>query len=344
MDKNQILKKDLVAAWERFMDNTYTIEDLTFLLDSVKEDEHLQELYDVLDRLWNEALGNTPPLTPEQEDIYRKEAAQALAVYQSKNTKQVPSRPIARFRKIWYAAAAVLLLGVLTPVSYRFLKTKTDQAAIHYIIETTGRGEIKPIILADGTKVTLNAESRLTYTDTFDKERTVELQGEAIFEVTPDPERPFTVTTTDMKVSVLGTVFDVKAYPDDDVSEVSVASGMVEVELPGGKAQLEPNYQVKMNKTTGSFEKSKIDAEKYLSWTEGTLFFSRTPMKEVINMLNRAYPQIVFELAEGEYPDLISGKLETKNLDTMLNLYIKSIGLSYKKTGNKIILYQETNH
>ena len=344
MDKNQILKKDLVAAWERFMDNTYSIEDLTFLLDSVKEDEHLQELYDVLDHLWNEALGNTPPLTLEEEDKYRREAAQALAVYQSRNQKSGSSRTIVRFRKIWYAAAAVLLLGVLAPVSYRFLKTKTEQTAIHYIIETTGRGEIKPILLPDRTKVTLNAESRLTYTDTFDKERTVELQGEAIFDVTPDPERPFTVTTTDLKVSVLGTVFDVKVYPDDDVSEVSVASGIVEVELPGGKAQLEPNYQVKMNKTTGSFEKSKIDAEKYLSWTEGTLFFSRTPMKEVINMLNRAYPQIVFELAEGEYPDLISGKLETKNLDTMLNLYIKSIGLSYKKTGNRIILYQENNH
>ena len=347
MDKNQPVKKELVEAWNRLMDNTYTIEDLTLLLDSVKGDEHLQELYEVLDRLWNEALANTPTLTKEQEAMYRKEAAQLLNEYENKKekrTEQLPSQTNVRFRKIWYAVAAVFLLGLLLPTTYLFFKQNTAQTAVQYIEESTLCGEIKTIYLDDQTKVTLNADSKLTYPASFAKGRTVELIGEAIFEVTSDPNRPFTVTTTEMKVSVLGTVFDVKAYPDDELAMVSVASGIVEVDLPGGKALLEQNFQVKMNKTTGSFEKTTVDAEKYLSWPDGVLFFLQTPMKEAVNMLNRAYPQIVFELAEGDYPDLISGKLETKNLDSMLNLYIKSIGLSYHKTGNKIILYQETNH
>ena len=126
----------------------------------------------------------------------------------------VISGNIRRFRKIWYAAAAVLLLGLLIPAAYLYLNPKTGQSesTVQYVEVTTGCGEIKTFYLPDQTMVTLNVESNLKYPAVFAGERFVELKGEALFEVTPDSDKPFIVATTAMNISVLGTVFGVKAY------------------------------------------------------------------------------------------------------------------------------------
>ena len=351
MDKNRpLLRTELVEAWKRFVDDTYTIEDLALLLNSVERNELLREFREVSDSVWNEAIANKPLMTEDRREAYEKKVYQLLDEYERKRIR-IPSRRIVRFRKIWYAAAAAILLGLMIPAARLFVKPTTEQTeiAIHYIIEATGRGEIKTIVLPDQTKVTLNVESRLTYPDVFADERTVELQGEAIFDVTPDSERPFTVATAGMNVKVLGTVFDVKAYPNDETLLVSVASGKVEVTTTAAMGHaplsqenplyLEKNHQAKIDRATGDVEKLNIDAERYLSWTDGVLYFNKTPMKEIVNMLNRSYPRMVFELAEGEYPNLITGKFDTKEMAPMLGVFFKLFGIQNKKTGNKIILY-----
>ena len=342
----------LQEAWSRFLNDSYTLVDLALILDSIKDDEKIREFHEVSDKLWNEIHNNTSPESEERKETYRKEAARLLTEYERKRSIQASSRNIGHFRKIWYAAAAVLLLGILIPTAYHYMKPKTEQTelVVQYVEAVTQRGKIKTIILPDQTKVTLNAESLLTYPADFaDNERSVELQGEALFDVTPDNERPFTVTTTDVKVSVLGTVFDVKAYSDDESLSVSVISGKVEVETwhaasyqPNRAASivLEQNHQVKMNKAAGSFEKLTIDAEKYLLWIDGTLYFHRTPIREVVNMLNRYYPQAEVELAEGEYSGLISGEHDNKRMEAVLTSIVYSTGINYKKIGNKYILYQ----
>ena len=338
----------LQEAWNRYVDDTYTCEDLTLILDSIRDDAQLQAFYEVGDRVRHETITNTLPLTEEQEETYKRRAAQLFEEYERKHgipPIHIASRTLTRFRKIWYAAAAAVLLGLLVPVVQFLTKPVETRHAtsVQYVEAVTGRGEIKTIVLPDQTKVTLNAESRLTFPAVFANERSVELQGEAIFDVTHDNNRQFVVTTADMNVRVLGTVFDVKAYSEDKFTMVSVVSGKVEVNLPGGKALLEKNNQVKMNKTTGGFEKLAIDAEKYLSWTNGMLLFNDTPIHEVVNMLNRSNSQMVFELVEGEYPILITGRLDTKMLGTRLDDVMLSFGLKYKKTGAKIILYNDDN-
>ena len=344
----------LREAWNRFTDDSYTLEDVVLIMDSVRDDENSQVFYDVLKKVGNESLSVTPPETEEQKEAYRKEAARIYAEYErncKKRLAPVSSRNMYRIRRIWYAAAAVLLLGLLIPAAYLYMQPKTEPAevVVQYVEETTGRGEIKTIVLPDQTKVTLNVESSLKYPAVFAGERSVELQGEALFDVTHDSDHPFTVVTADMNVSVLGTVFDIKAYLDDELLLVSVASGKVEVETGRAASHqdsrtssilLEKNHQLKIDKTTGKFEKLTIDTRNYHSWTDGVLFFNETPIREVVLMLNRSCPQMVFELAEGEYTNLISGKLDTKQLITKLNLYTHSFGLKYKKAGNKITLYK----
>ena len=347
----------LQDAWTRFMDNSCTIDDLKLILESIRNGEDLHECHEVLNRIWNKTFSDNTPLEAGEWKKYKREARRMYAEMKRNRkilTKPVPTRTIHRFRTVWYAAAAALLLGLLIPAAYFYMKPKTEQSelVVQYIEAITHHSEIKTVVLPDQTKVTLNAESRLKYPAVFANERSVELQGEALFEVTSDPERPFTVATTDMDVSVLGTVFDVKAYPDDGLLMVSVVSGKVEVGLTGKIGEtgetgggssilLEKNHQVKIDKATGIFERFTIDADKYLSWTDGTLYFYQTPIREVINMLNRYYPQMDIELSEGEYSNLISGEHDAKRPEAVLMSIIYSTGLKYKKAGNKIILYKD---
>jgi len=336
--------QDLREAWNRFLDNSYTCEDLSLILDSLKEDGDFREFYEASDRAWNMSITGMTSETEERKEAYRREAAQLIAEYENKRkmqSKQIHSQNTGRFRRIFYAAAAAaILLAVLVPAVYHYLKPKTEQVVVvQYVEAVTGRGEIKTVVLSDDTKVTLNAESRMIYPDSFtDDERSVVLSGEALFEVVSDPDRPFTIKTENMKISVLGTVFCVKEYANDELATVSVASGKVEVDLAGGKALLEKNQQVKMDKTTGNFEKWTINADKYLSWTDGTLYFHRTPLREVVNMLNRHYPQVEIVLAEGEYPNLISGEHDNRRVEAVLTSIVFTTGLKCKISGNKYII------
>ena len=345
MEKNNAVEKDLKEVWKRLADNAYTHDDLAVILDSVKDDAHFPQFAEVWERVRLETIANTPPLNREQQEAYRQKVAQIIS--ESERFPKIrlvtdSSRKTGRIRKIAYAAAAAILLGLLIPTAYYYWKPKTEQASVQYIEETTLRGEIKTFVLPDNTKITLNAESRLVFPEQFTAdERAVELHGEALFEVTSDPKRTFTVKNESMNIRVLGTVFDVKAYPDDMLATVSVVSGKVKVDFAEGKALLETNQQVKINKTTGNFEKTDIDAQKYLLWKDGTLYFQRTPLREVINMLNRHYPQVEIELAEGDYPNLISGEHDNKRVEAVLTSIVYSTGLTCEKQGTKYVIYQK---
>ena len=328
--------------WMRYGNNVYSGEDLALLLDLAKDDENIQALYDAWDNAWNNAL----PQTKEQQEALRLEIAQLIEKYEHnrklQHAKVALSRNTGRFRKIWYAAAAVLLLGLLIPTAYMIsFKPGTEQSLVHYIEMNTQRGEIKTIVLPDQTQVTLNAESSIKYPAKFSgNERLVALSGEALFDVTSDRKRPFIVKTDNMSIKVVGTVFDVKDYNNDGLSSVSVASGKVEVGLADTKVMLEPNQQIKMNKANREFEKKTFDANKFISWTDGALYFYRTPIREVVDILNRHYTQVDIELAEGEYTNLISGEYKNSyTTEEILESIVYITNLKCKKDGNKYTLY-----
>ena len=333
-----------MEAWERYTNRSYTCDDLALIFDSIMDDDQLQEFDEVARRKWDMTMSKLPPTPEERKEIYRKKAVQLLAEYENrKKAQELQKRQISsgNFRKIWYAAAAVLLLGLLIPAAYLYMKPTAEQT-VQYVEEITGRGEIKTVFLPDQTEVTLNAESHIKYPVSFTgNERSVELAGEALFDVTSDPTRPFTVKTKTMNIKVVGTVFDVKEYADDLIASVLVASGKVEVGLVDEKVMLGQNQQLRMDRATGNFEKQTIDASKYLSWTNGTLYFHRTPIREVVNILNRHYPQVDIELADAECSYQITGKHERVYIEDILKTIVYTTGLKCKKNENKYVLYSE---
>lgn len=155
---------------------------------------------------------------------------------------------------------------------------------------TTPRGKDFKVVLADGTTVWLNAESRLTYPSRFTgKQRAVQLVGEAYFKVSKDKAHPFIVQTTGMQTRVLGTEFNIRNYSASD-SHVTLIQGSVEVRgskrgsfvriKPGEDALLQPN---------GSFKVEEVDVDGYSYWKEGFFYFDNVPFVDVMQSLGRWY-------------------------------------------------------
>lgn len=177
-------------------------------------------------------------------------------------------------------------------------------------------GKTSEIILPDGTHVYLNAGSRLIYPDFFaDKTREVFLVGEAFFEVEHNMEQPFIVQTTDIRIRVLGTQFNVSAYPSDNIIETVLTSGRVQLEQNNTgmfteTTELSPGQLAAFNKTDRTTRLKEVDIENYTLWTEGLLKFESTDLSRVVKRLERYY-NIRFKYNDPFLGGIkISGKLD----------------------------------
>lgn len=142
--------------------------------------------------------------------------------------------------------------------------------------------------LSDGTIVYLNSESKLKYPEVFGgEERKVYLEGEGYFEVAKDAEHPFRVMVNDMEVEVLGTHFNVNAYPEQKGVATTLAEGKVRVRDRGREVVLAPGQQAIA--TSGQLEVREVDVQEYLSWKDGLFIFRRMPLAEIMVQVYRWY-------------------------------------------------------
>ncbi len=164
---------------------------------------------------------------------------------------------------------------------------------------TTKSGKSADMVLPDGTKVWLYADSKITYPKAFSgKERTVFLEGQAEFDVTHDPDHPFVVMTNKLDARVLGTEINVCAYPDE-AEHVALIRGIVVVTARGGgkSVRLNPGEGATLG-NNGLLSVAGENMERYLKWKEGFLYFDNEPLNEVAYKLGKWYNvQIEFDNA-----------------------------------------------
>lgn len=179
-------------------------------------------------------------------------------------------------------------------------------------------GKSSELLLPDGTKVFLNAGSRLVYPENFTgKTREVFLVGEAFFDVKHDKEHPFIVQLNDLRIKVLGTRFNVSAYPTDNVVETVLAEGIVRMEqnnagLFDKTIDIVPNQLASFDRTTKETNVKTVNTDNYILWTEGMLKFESTDLNRITKRLERYY-NIRFQFSDPMLGGLrISGKLELK--------------------------------
>jgi len=193
-------------------------------------------------------------------------------------------------------------------------ETKNDDATNQLVVAF---GKTSKIVLSDRTEVWLNAGSRLIYPTTFEGgKRKVRLQGEALFKVSKDKTKPFIVATDHSDIRVLGTTFNVKAYPDDKYEETVLVEGSVRLSLGnavfGSDVLLKPDQRVVVSDADHSFTVSNVDVKNYTSWIDGLFIFTDEPLPSVLMRISRYYNVQVKWTDEAESRK-ISGKLDLKD-------------------------------
>ncbi len=155
------------------------------------------------------------------------------------------------------------------------------------------RGGEYNMVLSDSTKVYLNSMSQLRFPIRFPSgSREVFLEGEACFIVKKDPAHPFIVNVNGIKIEVLGTTFDVNAYPDQGKIITTLVKGKIKLSLPdspGKEFCLAPNDQAVLNRSTQQVQVDKVDAGNYIQWINGIYVFNNESLEEIMKTLSRWY-------------------------------------------------------
>lgn len=185
------------------------------------------------------------------------------------------------------------------------LQNGISDAPIYNKVETPHGGEYN-LLLSDGTKVHLNAMTSLRFPVNFGEgKREVELEGEAFFEVTKTGQ-PFTVQVNGMQVEVLGTTFNVSAYPQEEY-QTTLVSGSVRVKSDNGEScLLVPSQQASLTPGTDGIEIRTVDTAFYTSWTKGKIYFKDQRLEDIMTILSRWYDmEVVY--ADKDTKDVLFG-------------------------------------
>ena len=207
---------------------------------------------------------------------------------------------------------------------------------------TTPIGGEYSLVLSDGTKVFLNADSELKYPVEFsDGKRIVDLKGEAYFEVHKDSLRPFVVRVNGAEVTVLGTSFNVNTYGDDGQIYTTLVNGAVRVSsVKNGQAEvLKPGMQSVMDVQSGQLTVREVDVEPYVAWREGRFVFRAMTLDLIMRQLQRWYDFEVFyqnpELKDYELRGVIKRDMD---LDKVLSVIKVTTNVDFEVKGKVITI------
>lgn len=199
------------------------------------------------------------------------------------------------------------------------------------------RGKDYRLTLSDGTLICINAETTIRYPVQFGSVREVELEGEAYFEVAHDKKRPFRVKSKKGVIEVLGTHFNVSAYPAS-AYETTLAEGKVAVKTEGRTIMLNPNQQAILS-TTGQLKVNEVDASHYTSWIEGIYKFSDKPLFEITALLTRWYDiEFIYENPPVQYRRF-NGIIDKKeDISFVLSLIADISGIQFQINGRNVTI------
>jgi len=234
----------------------------------------------------------------------------------------------------WMMRAAAVLTGfcLLAGGYYLFNRNKTasDKVAL---VTSTNTNENQFITLSDGSKVVLRHGSKLNFPSSFSgNKREVALIGEAYFDIHHDNKKPFIIHTGTITTTVLGTAFDIAAYPSQKKVVVTVTRGRVRVDNDHKNSViLTPNEQVVYDNKTEAVQKNKVEAVKTLTWASSDMVFDGVSFKSIAVLLSRRYQvSIEFKNPELENCPITASFNGTESLKEILEILCTARGTSYK--------------
>lgn len=205
-------------------------------------------------------------------------------------------------------------------------------------------GDRTEVILPDSSKVWLNSGSKIVFNNNFvEDSRQVYLDGEAFFDIKKNPRLPFIVHAANtVNVKVLGTEFNLKAYPDENDVSITLITGSVEIDSNNETTVLTPGQKLQFNRST--FETSVKNLQNLTSetdWVNGRLIFYNESLEELEKKLERWF-DVEIEFADQQVAQRrFSGTLERESIVEVISYFASSRYVEYEITGNKVIFYSE---
>lgn len=272
--------------------NTNDIETLIerFLTDDISGKE-LASLSEWVSKSKNNRDILSSRMRAKAEDAGSFDAGKAFGRFRK---RVVAEKGSTRPRRVFWRQAAAVAAG-LAAVGVMAYQAVQVRAYKNLYVDNTvtveaPMGSRTHVVLPDSSKVWLNSGSSLTYSyDTKEKERKVELSGEGFFEVRHDADVPFTVSSSNLSVKVLGTKFNFCDYPDDSLAEVVLTQGRIALSDKAGKELvMDPDERVLFDKATGLMARQEVSYD-VDEWISGNLIFDETPLLEIVRRLERTY-------------------------------------------------------
>jgi len=268
--------------------------------------------------------------------FYKAEDFNSVAAWQKVHAKMhTPQSRVIQINNVkkevisrFYKVAAILVFAVLLGSAGYYFGFRNKVTEVYTEIISAEKQVIKEYLLPDGSVVALNSNSKLVFPQSFTGDtREVTIYGEAFFNVKPDASKPFIINAGNAQVKVLGTSFNVKAYPENETVEVVVATGKVEVSGKTGsnlndnsRILLIPGEKGIVTKTGSVTAKMENNNQNYLAWKTHHFVFNEVALSEVIASLESTY-HVDIEVAQPELNELkLTAHFENKPIDFVLNV------------------------
>lgn len=331
-EKMSKLNEDIII---RYLENRCSEEDFVLINEWMKEsDENAGELFR-MEEIYQ--LGKFPF---EEENLVAKAERRLGRRLEQENQKR---QEVFKLKSVLrYAAAIVGVIVLAAGLAYWF-RNKAEEL----VVASAAHGQVREMLLPDGTKVWLNQSSVLKYPRAFEgKERHVYLDGEAYFEVARNHEKPFTVKSQAMDVRVLGTSFNIKCRPDNSFAETTLVEGEVEVKDKSdkGRITLLPGQKAVLNRVTGRMQVKQVDPKMEIVWHNDLIPFEKSSIFQIAAALERFYGVKIILSPDVDSTNTYSGVLKKKdNIESVLNSLRNFIPFNYKKVDdNNIFISSET--
>lgn len=325
-------KEELELQISNYLSGNSTDEEKETLLAFLASNEAAARTFREMSAVW--ALSSVPSFAEiENSNLVR---------IKERMTAPASSKPVRKLIPVWLkvAAAVILLIGCNYFWYTENLTEVYTNADSPYEIKVPA-GSRTNIVLPDGTEVSLNAGSVLRYHRGFGiRERNVTLDGEGYFKVAKNAEVPFFVKTNDVQVQVVGTVFNVRAYDDDNYVMVSLLEGRVNLSASANSVmKLFPNEQALYNKNTGRMEKLKTNASKACDWLDGGLTFENASFADIAHRLERKFQVKISIESERLKAEHFSGSFDSnQNIYDILHEINVEKQYTWKVSGDTIFI------
>jgi transmembrane sensor len=302
----------------KYINNECTEEEFNEFLEQVKTSSNFEDFDDTMQQHWQEARTKEPAGQPDWDSMRNNVS---LRLWALKKTRA----------RIKYAAIIAVVISITA--GFFFYKTSVNTASINYLTEYSAPATTKVIVLPDGTKVTLNANSTLRYPEKLNgNTREVYLKGEAYFEVVHNVNKPFIIHSGKLRTNVLGTTFTISAYSPAQPMNVTVLTGKVAVKNEESRALaiLTRGQWATALPGEKGFVQGKLAApEDAIAWIDNKLIFENTDLQYVTMKLSNKYNVQINVKGNKLAHERITGIFQSQSLPDILKALTKLTHSTY---------------